>query len=327
MERSSLSRNLPILNHLSRTTMNLKQLTKFYQELPVEQKDQFHDLVADDMVGRMQTSVGVEDVPIIKPLMDFYDEAKRTMRVKGILSGLSSGLPTLDFINGGFDKQELIIVTGETGIGKTNLAMNALFHIAQRDVPVLFFTMEMSTVEVVQRFIGFDNESGSVAAKPIHFYADPRGVDIHTLRASIRYSVKELGVEIVVIDHLHYFAKKAENNREELEIICREIKTMAREYDVPIILIAHTRRLPGNQTRPYLSDIKDTSSIAQDADQVIIVWKDTRSSDPEERWTLHFEVAKNRLKGKCEDARFKISKNYLLVDDNLYTNAQEIYGH
>lgn len=286
-----------------------------YRLLAADDRVKAHSLITKEAVEEMRRELGIVEKPQISPMSDFFQEAMDRMRTKGIISGISTGLPTLDDIDGGLDPEELVVVTGETGMGKTNLAMNVLYHVADKGIPVLFFTLEMSKVEVVQRFYQLHGERDSIAEYPVLFHSGTEDVDVRLLRECIRAAVADHGVKVVAIDHLHYFARSAENNREQLEVLTREIKLMAREFQVTVILIAHTRKLSGGQERPYLADIKDTSSVAQDADQVIIVWRNTRTTDPADRYTLHFEVAKNRLKGKCDTGSFRIDKNYRLIDD------------
>lgn len=256
---------------------------------------------------RAMEEVG-ETEQLYTPIMDYWTAA--TERKRRGVTGLTSGIENFDHISGGLDPEELIIITGETGIGKTNLAMNIMANVAASGSPVLFFSLEMSQLEVTHRFQGLYRTDQDAAAHPIFLYSAKMDVTVDTLRAAIKSAVTVHGVKLVCIDHLHYFTKSASDYREQLEIITREVKLMAREFQIPIILIAHTRKLTGTNTRPMLSDIKDTSGVAQDADQVVIVWKEQRDR---ENKILRFDVAKNRLKGNCAEGKLKITQDYKLI--------------
>jgi replicative DNA helicase len=249
------------------------------------------------------------------PLRESIKEAQKRLDNPGGLDGISTGYKNLDSYLGGFAPEELIVVAGGTGTGKTQYVQSIILNMVLDNNPVLFFTLEMPPVETTVRFMRMIKSklAGDVLPElPIYYYY---GTNVNTsvLEKAIQKGIT-LGVKCVVIDHIHFFAKNNDNQAAEVGNIAREIKLLARKYKIPIILIAHIRKT-GSPTRiPTLEDIKDSSGVAQDADSVLMVWRDTESLSEEVQKELKVKVRKNRRRGTLGGCQYKLDHNYFLQE-------------
>jgi replicative DNA helicase len=276
------------------------------------------DLKYEMMVANMSPK---EEKFKIIPLDESLEEAQERLKHPGQIRGLSTGYPKLDSIVGGFEDEELVVVSGGTGQGKTQWAQGIMLNMALEGIPVLFFTLEMPPVETTIRFMKMIKSKGAgdvLPDLPIYYYhGDNASLEI--LEEAIKQGV-ERGIKCVFIDHLHFFAKTNQNQAAEIGNIAREIKLMARRYHIPIVLIAHVRKVSGGGI-PGLEDLKDSSGIAQDADMVIMVWRKVDANEETEKRRLSVRVRKNRRMGTISGISY-------LMDDNTYlqeTDFSEVF--
>lgn len=208
---------------------------------------------------------------------------------------VQTGYSVVDEKIDGFKKSELIILGGRPGSGKTTLAMNIACNIARKHKNVLFFSLEMSAIELHERLVtslaeikpslGIDNES---AQKLLNVSAKIR--DILPLKVDDRASltVEDIYIEVkkakdlnkcdlVVIDHMSILkSKKSFKNRyEEISDISRQLKVIAKEMDVPVLCLCQLNRgVEGRELKsPTMADLRDSGSIEQDADLIFFVYR------------------------------------------------------
>lgn len=254
----------------------------------------------DEMVAELEeTTKGISRSSILaneklsmSRIQDFVDDAVKARPARGQIQGLSTGFFDVDEMTKGFVPGELMVLSGHTSHGKTQLATNIAYRVAATDKPVLFVTMEMTKVEMTQRLLSIADDK-ITETLPIYFQSrtDLAYTDIGRLVER----AKEKGVELVVIDHLHYFSRSIENSTAEISKIVKEFKQAAIENNMPIILISHVRKMD-TKKRPSLQDIRDSSLIAQDSDMVLIVWRDT-SIDSKTIDEVEVLILKNRNRG------------------------------
>jgi replicative DNA helicase len=181
--------------------------------------------------------------------------------------------------------------------------------------PILFVTLEMSQIETTIRFMRMIKtkcDSEVLPELPIFFYAGDL-INLKILDEAIRQG-KEQGIKVVFIDHLHFFSRSTENSAQEIGLITREIKLMARKYKIPIVLVSHIRKLTTASSMPDLDDLKDSSAIAQDADTVLMVNRDIDTTDKHEQRTMMVRTAKNRRTGKLGFSAYYLDDNYYLEE-------------
>lgn len=247
----------------------------------------------------------------IHPLKESMEVAVHRLSHPELLDGYATGYSKLDGLIGGFAKGELIVIGGGTGQGKTQFAQSLILNLALNNIPVLFFTLEMSRVETTIRFMRMVKSKCdpiTLPDLPIYYYGG-NGVSLNILEEAIARSV-EMGVKAVFIDHLHFFARSVDNQSTEVGNITRKIKLLARKYDVPIILISHIRKMNNPEKRPDLDDLRDSSFIAQDSDFVLMIWRDLTKNDR----LLEVYVRKIRNRGNIGMFFLRLDNNYYLEE-------------
>jgi replicative DNA helicase len=233
----------------------------------------------------------------VSSMMDYVDASKERYKNWGKLQGLSTGFPSIDEQTLGMVDGELIIVAGPTSRGKTLLAMSISNNVAKYGGRVLFVTLEMTKEELTSRYMYVNGGWGTeefalVSANTI--FQDNDELDWKDIDGLIQNAKEQLDVDLVVIDHLHYFARDIKNASEELGKITMTFKKNAIRHKVPIILISHIRKL-GKDEDLSGESLRGSSLIAQDSDIVLLV-----NRDPETN-AMGILIDKNRNRGKISD--------------------------
>jgi replicative DNA helicase len=263
---------------------------------------------------------------------------------KGELGGLATGFPDLDKMTDGLHGGEMIIIAARPSMGKTSLAMNIAEHIAlELQQPVGVFSLEMSAASLVLRMLcsvarvnlrsirdGFMSEadfpklmsaSGRLAGSKL-FIDDTAGLSILQLRARARRMAQQHGIKLFIIDYLQLLnstARRAQENRQqEIADISSGVKALAKELNVPIIILSQlNRELEKDKSRkPRLSDLRESGSIEQDADLVGLLYKPNAGDDEEgaavdesDGVPVNFLIAKQR-NGPTGDVNLTFLKTY-----------------
>lgn len=225
-----------------------------------------------------------------------FSEIERRYKLKLGLSGLPSGFPSLDKITGGFQRSDLVIIAARPSLGKTSLAVNVAEHVAIKERKgVGFFSLEMSKEQLVERMLcslakvdmqrmrtGFLREEdwtmlteayGDLYEAPIYIDDSPDAALID-LRTKARRLKIEANIDLVIVDYLQLVhTERAENRVIEISQITRGLKNLARELDIPVIVLSQLSRAVDRRDdkRPILSDLRESGSIEQDADVVIFL--------------------------------------------------------
>jgi len=215
------------------------------------------------------------------------------------LPGLSSGFTNLDSITQGFQKSDLIIIAGRPAMGKTALSLTITLNIIKEArLPILFFSMEMSKEQIIYRILAMESRINSrklktgklykndwikltkiikLLAKLPLFIDDSPNLSSQNIRSKLKTLIleqKNLG--LVIIDYLQLMQNSTQhtkNRTEELSKITRDLKKIAREFNIPIIALSQLSRnveTRPNQ-KPILSDLRESGSIEQDADLVLML--------------------------------------------------------
>jgi replicative DNA helicase len=218
------------------------------------------------------------------------------------LTGIPSGFTALDRVTSGWQKSDLIIVAARPGMGKTAftlaLARNAAVDFEK---PVAIFSLEMSSVQLVKRMISMETElsgdkirrgnlapheweqlnelSSKLGTAPI-FIDDTPAINVFELRAKCRRMKQKHGIEMIIIDYLQLMSgagsNKGGNREQEISMISRSLKGLAKELNVPVIALSQLSRAVetrGGYKRPQLSDLRESGAIEQDADLVTFLYR------------------------------------------------------
>ncbi|WGK63924.1 replicative DNA helicase [Croceiramulus getboli] len=268
------------------------------------------------------------------------------------LSGIPSGFNKLDALTSGWQPSDLVIIAARPGMGKTALTLTMARNIAvDQNIPVAFFSLEMSSVQLITRLIssetGLSSEklrTGKLAdhewkqlnvkvkslEKAPLFIDDTPSLSIFDLRAKARRLASQHGIKMIMIDYLQLMTAATNNkngNREqEISTISRNLKALAKELNVPVIALSQLSRAVetrGGSKRPLLSDLRESGAIEQDADIVSFIyrpeyykieeWDDEERSPTEGQ--AEFIVAKHR-NGGLDNIRMKFI-GHLGKFDNL----------
>ena len=254
---------------------------------------------------------------------------KKISASEKMLTGFDTGFPELNKCTNGLQKQNLIVIAGRTGIGKTSLALNIALNIAfNDDIPIAIFSMEMSNVQLFIRLISIFSsvESKKILEGKLNEQKDQLGVyealkklettklfvdesssltilDLITKIKILKKEQPELG--LIVVDYLGLISKeknkKIESRYLEIQEYTRKLHELARELDLSIILLCQLNRKIDERTggQPKLSDLRESGSIEQDAELVLLIFESSDNSSFEQpsdinKKIVNIKVAKNR---------------------------------
>ncbi|MCS7162099.1 MAG: replicative DNA helicase [Bacteroidia bacterium] len=215
------------------------------------------------------------------------------------LTGVPSGFPELDRMTAGWQKSDLIILAARPSMGKTAFALNLARNAAFAGYPVVIFSLEMSALQLMYRFISLEVEISSeklrtgqispelwltlpqklerLARAPLYIDDTP-SITIYDLRAKCRRLKAEKDIQLVILDYLQLMGttQRSANREQEVAAISRSLKALARELEIPVIALSQLSRAVearGGDRRPQLSDLRESGSLEQDADAVLFLYR------------------------------------------------------
>ena len=256
-------------------------------------------------------------------VMSTLESIEKLFENKGAITGVSTGFRDLDKLTSGLHRSEMIVIAARPSMGKTALAMNIAEHASiEAKLPVAIFSLEMSAQQLVQRMLcsrarvnlaktrdGFLAEAdfpklthaASKLAEAKIFIDDTAGLSILELRAKARRMKAQQDLQLIIIDYLQLLrstSRRAQDNRQlEISEISAGLKGLAKELNIPIIVVAQLNRNPEIRTGtgkgvPRLADLRESGSIEQDADLVGLLVREEYYADTDEE--------REELKGKAQ---------------------------
>ncbi|WP_206460119.1 replicative DNA helicase [Anaerovorax sp. IOR16] len=221
-------------------------------------------------------------------------------KMEGNLTGLTTGFIDLDERTSGLQRSDLIMLAARPAMGKTAFALNIAQQAAiKAKATVLVFSLEMSKDQLGQRLLSMESrvemqklKTGNLEPQDwdnIHlaldqlsqtevFIDDTPGITVMEMKNKCRRLKAEKGLDLVVIDYLQLmsYEGRSESRQQEVSVISRFLKLLAREMDCPVIVLSQLSRAPEQRTdhRPILSDLRESGSIEQDADIVMFLYRD-----------------------------------------------------
>jgi replicative DNA helicase len=270
--------------------------------------------IAEDRVRR-------DAVPVKEIVRDQIEVIDALYQNKGVITGVPTGYKDLDNMLAGMHPAELIIVAGRPAMGKSSFAMGLAENAAMMyKKPVAVFSLEMSKESLVQRMLcshgridAHKVRTGMLAANewkyltdaasklteaPI-FIDDTPGLRVLELRARARRLKTRADLGLVILDYLQLMEEPGygDNRQQEIATISRSLKALARELDLPVIAVSQLSRAPERRDsfRPRLSDLRESGAIEQDADVVLLLYRDDYyNQNSEERGVAEVIIAKQR---------------------------------
>ena len=244
---------------------------------------------ARSQIQQLDSESGSATIDARQALQDWQDVQER--KESGENRGIKSRLKDLDKILYQMEPADLVVIAGRPSMGKTTLACNI---VGRCGVPATIFSLEMSTAQLISKMIsahgidyhrvktreGLTDEDHQAMSKASQFIFhsgllinETGGIFISQLEAEARRAVKSHGSRLIVIDYFQLVRCKAENRLEEVSEVSRSLKRIAKDLDVPVILISQLNREVEKRMdqKPRLSDLRETGQLEQDADIVVFV--------------------------------------------------------
>jgi replicative DNA helicase len=281
-----------------------RELIRVSSEIQVKAYDSTIDV--DDLIDFSETSlfkvaegnIKKETLPIKPILREAARQIEEAARREDGLSGIPSGFTALDRITSGWQKTDLVIIAARPAMGKTAFVLSMARNMAvEHRKPVAVFSLEMSSVQLVNRLIAAETELGSEKIKngrlaewewehfnrklsileeaPM-FIDDTPALSIFEFRAKCRRLKLQHDIGVVIVDYLQLMTAGTDgrgNREQEVSLISRSLKAIAKELDIPILALSQLNRSVESREgkRPQLSDLRESGAIEQDADLVLFI--------------------------------------------------------
>lgn len=284
-------------------------------EKPMEQMlDDAERAIYDISMQKSQDSL----VHIRETVLENYENIGELMKKRGMLTGVATGFTDLDDLTSGLQKSDLIIVAGRPSMGKTAFALNVAQNAAAKGFTACVFSLEMSRSQLVRRLLCAEAQvdmqnvnTGRISdaelmriaeALPIvsaaNIYIDDNAAaGVAGIRSKCRRLKSRAGLDLVIIDYLQLMQTSGKSESRVLEVseITRSLKILARELDIPIMLLSQLSRRPEDRKdhRPMLADLRESGAIEQDADIVMMLYRPAAYGESEDNDT-ELIVAKHR---------------------------------
>ncbi|PZS10489.1 MAG: replicative DNA helicase [Acidimicrobiales bacterium] len=283
----------------------------------------------DDVVDRAQQAVyDVTDrrtssdyTPLAELLQPAMDEIETIGAHGGVMSGVPTSFADLDALTNGLHPGQLIVVAARPGLGKSTMALDVVRSATiKHNLPAAIFSLEMSKIEITMRLLSAEarvplhhlrsgrlsedewtklaRRIGEVSEAPL-FIDDSPNMTMMEIRAKARRLKQRHDLRLIVLDYLQLMssAKRVESRQQEVAELSRGLKLLAKELEVPVIAVSQLNRGPEQRTdkRPQLSDLRESGSIEQDSDVVILLHRDDYYEKESARaGEADFIVAKHR---------------------------------
>ncbi len=346
----------------------LIRISSEIQSKAFDDKTDVDDLMqeAEGMLFEVSQRNLKKDVTQINPVIEEARKRMVTAATKQGSSGVSSGFHSLDKVTSGWQRSDLIIIAARPAMGKTAFILSMAKNMAvDYNSPVAVFSLEMSNVQLVNRLImnvcqlegekikngqldtyeweKFDKDINMLIDAPL-YVDDTPSLSIFELRSKARRLVKEHKVECLIIDYLQLMNASGMSfgsREQEVSIISRSLKGLAKELDIPIIALSQLNRGVEGRTgiegkRPQLSDLRESGAIEQDADMVCFIHRPEYYKINEDAngnsllGIAEIIIAKHR-NGATADIQLKFKNTYakfmniddLSMDDNSFNTGYQ----
>jgi replicative DNA helicase len=307
-----------ILRNLIHTTHNIQQRA-FEGE---DGADAILDGAESDIFALAEDRVRVGLLPIKDIVRDNFERLERIFKEGKSITGIPTGYVELDKLTSGLQPSELLILAARPSQGKTALALNLMENIAIRGGhPVAMFSLEMSKESLLQRLVAsvaqidahkfrtghlskedwrrMTESLGVISSAPL-WIDDAGSISVLEIGAKARRLKRDKGLSMLVVDYLQLITARGRfgNRQEEVSSISRGLKGLAKELQIPVLVLSQLTRAPERDERgPQLSDLRESGAIEQDADVVMFIYRPhffKAGATPEEREETELRIAKQR---------------------------------
>ncbi len=233
-------------------------------------------------------------------LMNVFNQLEERAMTKGSLTGITTGYDDLDRMTSGMQRSDLILLAARPSMGKTALALNIAMNAVKSGASCALFSLEMSKEQYVQRIISMESmvESNKLRSGNLDdedwnrllatmstvsnynvFIDDTASISMFEMMSKCRRLKMEKGLDIIIVDYLQLMSdgsSNSSNRQQEISNISRGLKALARELNCPVIALSQLSRAPElrQDHRPIMSDLRESGAIEQDADVVMMLYRD-----------------------------------------------------
>lgn len=342
---AELVREYSLLRRLSATSLGIHESVRFREGRTAAQllDGAQGQIMALSEAARRGMAEFVSLPGLLVSTLDRLDELAQRRSADGVV-GLSTGFADLDRLTTGLDETDFVVVAARPSMGKTALAMNMAEHVARQGKRVAVFSMEMNAQQLVMRVLAgvarvnaqrlrvgrlFDEDwmrlthaLGQAQALPLYIN-ESSNLTANELRAAARRLHRETGgLGLIVVDYLQLMSSssRGENRALELSEISRAMKGLAKELRVPVIALSQLNRSVEQRPnkRPILSDLRESGALEQDADIVMLIYRDEYyNPDSDYKGTAEVIVAKQR-NGPTDTVRLAFDRELTRFSDLDY---------
>lgn len=270
---------------------NSKSQMKIYEKAI---NNLIHDVDSFEVSDYVINNIKSLENKIAEESIESFAEDVKTFLTQEDLSKIPIGFTQLDYILRGWINSNMIVIAARPGMGKTDFALNLSLNTIRQNINVMFFSLEMSREEITKRMVSlvcdiprpidksklnkYDvskiiDKMGQITS---NFIIDDSGRNTTmTMSAKISRIKKNKGIGLVIIDYLQLIENRGSSRFEKVTDISREIKLMAKENDVPVIILSQLNRSVESRENkiPRLSDLRESGAIEQDADSVMFLYR------------------------------------------------------
>jgi replicative DNA helicase len=316
-----------MLRNLIHTTHNIQQRA-FEGE---DGADMILDNAESSIFELAEDRVKAGLISVKEIVRDNFERLEKIFKEGKSITGIPTGYVELDKLTSGFQPSELLILAARPSQGKTALALNLAENIAIRGgQPVAIFSLEMSKESLLQRLVAsvaqidahkfrtghlsrtdwssMTEALGTISNSPL-WVDDAGSISVLEIGAKARRLKRDKGLSLLIVDYLQLITARGRfgNRQEEVASISRGLKGLAKELQIPVLVLSQLTRAPERDERgPQLSDLRESGAIEQDADVVMFIYRPhffKAGASPEEREETELRIAKQR-NGPTENVKF-----------------------
>lgn len=309
-EKSTLRKIINVSNEL---------IEKGYKE-----NDDVQNLInlAEARIFALSQNRSTNDFSNVKDvLLSVFNQLEERAKVKGSITGINTGYKDLNRMTAGLQRSDLILLASRPAMGKTSLALNIAMNAAKSGSSVAMFSLEMSKEQYIQRLISLEslveiskfrtgalededwlslaNVMNSISSANMYI-DDTASISLFDLISKCRRLKIDKGLDLVIIDYLQLmsYGAKSESRQQEISSISRGLKQLARELNCPVLALSQLSRAVEQRPdhRPLLSDLRESGAIEQDADIVMMLYRDEYyyKEESEKKGIAEIIIAKHR---------------------------------
>ena len=262
-----------------------------------------------------------EYVPMSDIVIDVLKKIEQASKTKGHVTGLSTGFADLDFKTAGLQPSDFILIAARPSMGKTAFSLSILEHVVvKKQQSAVIFSLEMSKEQLVNRLFAMEARidaqnirSGNLSDQEWEqlvtasevlgssklIIDDTPGISVAEMRSKCRRYKMDMDIQLIVVDYIQLMSSggRSDSRQQEISDISRALKGLARELNVPIVVLSQLNRAVEGRSdhRPMLSDIRESGAIEQDADVIMFLYRDDYyNPETEEKNIAEIIIAKQR---------------------------------